>query len=1150
MKKGKIYIILAAFIIAAGFFILKYMSSEKEETISKQEVSGIAFLHSEIAESILLKKSFKPEKTEMPAAPVPAEPLIVKIPQPPEKIVLKEPVQEPEPEADLPEGPAPETEPVADPEAPAELTAETDKPVEEEKVGETDKPAEEKVAEILQPDEVSEQPEVETVVILKPAEETPEIESEESSEPEILDEVISTEPLFSVETPETKSFYSKRIFVSGKVLDSELSSFGWRKGEGDFTDIETDYAGEFGFYVPAEDISEQIHINISAEKTDGSKHEKNIVLFSKNVKPEITINKPYQSYKFGKFLVTEGKIDIPGHERYIQDLVKEAKISLFPAGIEDEISIGRDGSFRNIMVLENRNMDSSQKLIINISLKNYKSSTVSMELLKSRFDLVDYDIKAGNGLISVNWNDIPFESTYRLYFSDEKGEEKVYENISSPLMFSNLSNGKLYRLRLEALKTESGEIFKGADEKVLPLDPGYMKPSVTEEFQSIGVSWAGIKKAESYQLFRKSERTGDEKILFDRYEGTMFIDRDVSPADLYSYSVKPSGYITVRSLETEARPSTGGNKKIHFVISPDNSGSIRNTYILNNYAYLIKENEITVSEVTDILNPVYTGRIEEKAVSLSVDEKYCYIVSENEGLRIYDISDPSNPVPVIRKEQYKSDNIWSMYPYLFLNEPEKGLRVLNVENPASPERLALYNDFHFNRGSVAALGENIFLSAIDETGKAALFRVKNDGSLERNNLPVLGDELFRTYLCSAGEILFYASLSSRGKLSLYALNRNMDIISEDTVPVGEFEGLEFFKTSYDRVFFSVLKGNSVVFYNIDKNGKAGYFSSYDKKKDENISFCNDKNGYSYFLKSAANGSVFRVMTEGISYINNRFIYPDRVYDFYIGDKYVFAATESGIYYSDKNKFESKAVRLASGHYKEVWHNSSYTGAVDETDKYYIFSDIAKEPAVYPAGPLAGGKTVISETYAAVLVKNKGITIYKDIDKVPYLYASVDDEKIIDFAMFKRENEEYIVTVRKKEGDIYKITADGKTEVLFSFKEDSDIKGVYTGTGSDNYITVYTEKYISGKHYNSSSLETDVTVSRGNKNDMRLYGNILVEPDGERGVFIYKNTGDGPFLVSICPGIFSFDVKYYDGKIYSRSFNSIEEIIPVIPDWFE
>ncbi len=221
------------------------------------------------------------------------------------------------------------------------------------------------------------------------------------------------------------------------------------------------------------------------------------------MKPEIVLEKPLNNYNFGKYIVVEGKINIPGHSGYISDLLEDSLISVSPAGFEDKLHISKKGEFRYVADTSDLELAGKQKLLINAFLTNKKSGSSSIEILKSDYDLVDYEITAGDSSISFSWDKIPVEASYRINISSSNSENKIINSIKSPVKLGSLLNSTVYKVQIEAEETETGEILTGRKESVLPLDPASIKPSAEGFFGRVKIKWPHVKELINTLFLRK-----------------------------------------------------------------------------------------------------------------------------------------------------------------------------------------------------------------------------------------------------------------------------------------------------------------------------------------------------------------------------------------------------------------------------------------------------------------------------------------------------------------------------------------------------------------------------------------------------------------------------------------------------------------------
>ena len=980
-------------------------------------------------------------------------------------------------------------------------------------------------------------------------------EPEEAEEAEEKSDSWTDKPLFELETPEDRSFYRKKVFISGKILDSGISSFSWKTEKSQSEKIETDYAGEFGFYVPTENLKGILKIYMNAVKDDGNSHDKMIVLFSRNAKPEIVIDKPGNNYEFGKYVTVEGRINIPGHEKYVSDLLKEAVISLSPAGYEDNLQVDKKGKFRYVADTSLMKISEKQNLLINVSLTNYKSGSASLEISRSNYDFVDYEITAGNSSITIDWDNIPVEAEYRISIKSQGSENKIISGVNSPLKLGSLVNGTVYSVGIEADEKENGDLLKGKKESVLPLDPASIKPSAEGFLGKIKIKWPRVKGTEKYSLFKKSIRSGRKEFLIKGFSGKSFTDENVNPAERYSYSVEPYGVISVRSLETFSSPSTGAESKIHEIQIIEEPDKIRDVLIINNYAYSICDNKVIISDITDINNPLYAGEIGEQADSLSVDEKYCYIVSEENGFVLYNISDPANPVQVVRREQYRGKNIWARFPYVYISEEEKGIRVLDIEDPEMPEKKEIYNGYRFSSFPVIMLDEQPFLTACGSDNNLALFNIRADGKLSKKHEVTSETAVLKIQSACVNNSIVTAALTEENGIILFNYESGTSdntIAEKHLIKAGSISDFNFFEVHSGRSYLAVEKDKITDLYSVDKTGEPSFFTSIEKDNEENISFCNDNSGYAYFIKSDKSLELFRVMTEGISYVNNSFVFPGKVYDFNITDRFITALTENGIYSAERNSYFPESVSLSDGDYRQIWSTPSYTAAINKKYDYEIFPYGKDLKVTEESNGVRGIKAGAAEDYSVILNEDNEVLVFRfDITKnAPKLITAEKRNNIDNIFTFTDEGESYTGLISGSSLEVLKITENGFVkgpeieingmEKTVKIKCEESENSVNINIFSDNKIHRY---IFSDGTLTAGNFEENSTGSNN------LFGNLIIESEGEKGIGIYKRIDGKKILISRCSSVFSFDAEIYDGKLYSRGFNSVDEIMPVIPVWF-
>lgn len=151
-----------------------------------------------------------------------------------------------------------------------------------------------------------------------------------------------------------------------------------------------------------------------------------------------------------------------------------------------------------------------------------------------------------------------------------------------------------------------------------------------------------------------------------------------------------------------------------------------------------------VSTPTNLVCISHVGESEEgaNAHGIAVCGDYAYVANSNDGMRIYDVSDPTQPVCVghapemamaasfgiavsglVKSPHHKLFRKSKMGAhYVFLANWNDGLRIYDVSNPADPKRLA-----HVNDGGTAvdatASGNYVYLA--DDYGGLRIYDISN-----------------------------------------------------------------------------------------------------------------------------------------------------------------------------------------------------------------------------------------------------------------------------------------------------------------------------------------------------------------------------------------------------------------------------------------
>ena len=578
----------------------------------------------------------------------------------------------------------------------------------------------------------------------------------------------------------------------------------------------------------------------------------------------------------------------------------------------------------------------------------------------------------------------------------------------------------------------------------------------------------------------------------------------------------------MRSAETSSKPATGGKKKIHEIKQIDEFEKIKNIIVVNNYGYLITESGIVIADITDFRDPVYAGHISAEADYLSVDEEYCYIISLKSGLEIYDISNPSNPEQVVKREQYKGDYIWSEFPYLFINEKDKGIRILNIEQPDMPAKAGLHTGLKFSENPVSVYNEELFMTAFDEEGKIFIYKIKQDGKFDIINEIKTGSAVLKAQSFFVKEEMITAVLNENKKILFYKPAESENSVVRHLINNNKTEDFNFFTAHDGRAFLSVLRGNMVDFYSIDPSGEAEFFTSVKKNEDELITVCSDSSGYAYMVKSENGIKLYRMMTEGVSFINNSYKYPDKVHDFLISKKYITALTEGGIYYSERDKYYPEPVLLSEGEFRSIWTNPHYTAAVNSDYNFTVFPDYINNPLIIKQEDIKGRKALSAGDYSVILNKNSEVLIFSyDITKnAPHLHASVSRDRIRDIFTFSDGQEDYSGIVTDSSVEIFRIIKEEGVKKVSEIKTEKAEKVKCRKNIESVFMDLYTDDYIRRFLFKGGKTE-EVFTEKTSDDNISIYGDLIVKSGGENGISIYRNINGRRTLVSRCGGIFFF-----------------------------
>lgn len=132
-------------------------------------------------------------------------------------------------------------------------------------------------------------------------------------------------------------------------------------------------------------------------------------------------------------------------------------------------------------------------------------------------------------------------------------------------------------------------------------------------------------------------------------------------------------------------------------INQPSSGIDLHIQIIGNYAYLTNTEEgLRVVDISDPSNPATVGSVGSAYFNYMTSEgNYVYVTDNLDNLRVFDISNPTTPVEVGALNFPTPNNLTSGIAanngYVYVAQYDEGLKVIDVTDPTQPTQVATYN---------------------------------------------------------------------------------------------------------------------------------------------------------------------------------------------------------------------------------------------------------------------------------------------------------------------------------------------------------------------------------------------------------------------------------------------------------------------------
>jgi len=120
----------------------------------------------------------------------------------------------------------------------------------------------------------------------------------------------------------------------------------------------------------------------------------------------------------------------------------------------------------------------------------------------------------------------------------------------------------------------------------------------------------------------------------------------------------------------------------------------RNITIAGEYAYICCDVGVVVVSIADSQCPTVVAVLDQQfadqPTAVAVQFRYAF-VTDKVGLRVFDVTDLTRPIPVTTLPLPEAKNIYVARTYAYISGGEHGLIIVDVENPAAPRVEQFYN---------------------------------------------------------------------------------------------------------------------------------------------------------------------------------------------------------------------------------------------------------------------------------------------------------------------------------------------------------------------------------------------------------------------------------------------------------------------------
>lgn len=276
----------------------------------------------------------------------------------------------------------------------------------------------------------------------------------------------------------------------------------------------------------------------------------------------------------------------------------------------------------------------------------------------------------------------------------------------------------------------------------------------------------------------------DTVSLVSRYGEGSSLSADVQDSLVYFAN---GSYLEIADISDPTSPIERGR-----VLLPS---QVQDVAVAGDYAYVA--DGTGGMRIVDVSTPTDPQEVSAIGVSIfsgnavtgvAVREKYAYFSSENSGLQVLDVSNPSAPQAV---GAFKSDSpsgitgeVAVAGEHVYIADYEEGLRVIDVSDPNNPQQVTVYKTADDDALDVTVTGNYAYVA----NGQHGFYIL--DVSDPNNPQPIVEIPFASASVATEGSYAYFVGTSHN--ISIFEVSDPADIEE-----IGYFEGLSDFQRTYE-----------------------------------------------------------------------------------------------------------------------------------------------------------------------------------------------------------------------------------------------------------------------------------------------------------------------------------------------------------------